>query len=66
MKLIITIRELKILAVTLGWVVIMHFELWFVFLHETLKKDAETTEECGSIAICDENYFVDVRLLVCY
>jgi hypothetical protein len=28
--------------------------------------DAETTEECGSKVICDENYFVDVRLFVPY
>jgi hypothetical protein len=28
-------------------------------LHDTLMMDAETTEECESIVICDENYFVD-------
>jgi len=43
----------------------MHFELRFVFLHDTLMMDAETTQECGSVVIYDGNYFVDVRFLVC-
>ena len=38
----------------------------FVFLRETLKMEAEMTETCGSIVICDKNYFVDVHLFVCY